>query len=60
MRFYHVQPQQHYFCGIDLHTTAMYLCVLDQHGTIVLHKNIRTRPEAFLKAIAPYRDEPGV
>ncbi len=56
MRFYHVQPQQHYFCGIDLHTKAMYLCVLDQAGQIVLHKNIRTRPEAFLKAIAPFRD----
>ena len=56
MRFYHVQPQQQYFCGIDLHTKAMYLCVLDQHGAIVLHKNIRTRPEAFLNAIAPYRD----
>ena len=25
MRFYHVQPQQHYFCGIDLHTQMMYL-----------------------------------
>ena len=56
MRFYHVQPQQHYFCGIDLHTQMIYLCVFDQHGTIVLHKNIRTRPEAFLEAIAPYRD----
>ncbi len=55
MRFYHIQPEQQYFCGIDLHTKAMYLCVLDQHGTIVLHKNIRTRPQAFLKTIAPYR-----
>lgn len=56
MRFYHVQPDQHYFCGVDLHTKAMYLCLLDQAGHILLHKNIRTRPEAFLKAIAPYRD----
>ncbi len=32
MRFYHVQPEQHYFCGIDLHTKALYLCVLDQAG----------------------------
>ena len=56
MRFYQIQPQHQYFCGIDLHTKAMYLCVLDQHGAIVLHKNIRTRPEAFLKTIAPFRD----
>ena len=55
MRFYHVQPEQQYFCGIDLHTKAMYLCVLDQAGKILLHKNIRTRPQAFLKTIAPYR-----
>ena len=56
MRFYQTRPHQHFFCGIDLHTKAMYLCLLDQHGTIVLHKNIRTRPQAFLKAIAPFRD----
>ena len=56
MRFYRVQPQQHYFCAIDLHTQKMYLCVFDPHGAIVLHKNIRTRPEVFLKAIAPFRD----
>ena len=56
MRFY--QPQEHYeyFCGIDLHTRTMHLCVLDQAGRIQLHKNIRTRPEAFLKAVAPYRE----
>jgi len=56
MRFY--QPQEHYkyFCGIDLHTQTMHLCVLDQAGEIQLHKNIRSRPDAFLKAIAPFRD----
>jgi len=34
----------------------MHLCVLDHAGQVQLHKNIRSRPEAFLKAIGPYRD----
>src|SRR5262249_20360392 len=34
----------------------MYLCILDPGGTIVLHKEVPADPEAFLKAIAPFRD----
>jgi transposase len=34
----------------------MYLCILDDQGQTVLHQNLRTDPEAFLKAIAPYRE----
>ena len=56
MRFYKPQEQYQYFCGIDLHTRTMHLCVLDQAGQIQLHKNIRTRPDAFLRAIGPFRD----
>ncbi len=57
MRFYQPQEQYQYFCGIDLHTRTMHLCILDVAGQIQLHMNIRSRPEAFLKAIAPYRDQ---
>jgi transposase len=54
MRFY---TQQHrFYCGIDLHARSMHLCVLDQDGTVVLDKNIAARPETFLQAIAPFRD----
>jgi hypothetical protein len=53
MRFYTKQHQ--FYCGIDLHTRAMYVCILDQSGDIVLHRNMKTHPETFLKAIAPYR-----
>ena len=56
MRFYKPQEQYQYFCGIDLHTRTMHLCVLDQAGRIQLHKNIQSRPDAFLKAIAPFRN----
>jgi transposase len=35
----------------------MYLCVLDATGQVVLHVNIPSTPEAFLKAIAPFRGD---
>jgi transposase len=55
MRFY---TQQHnHYCGIALHAQAMYVCILDQHGTKLVHKNLPTTPEAFLRIIAPYRDD---
>src|SRR5918996_4970814 len=55
MKFY---TQQHkFYCGIDLHARTMYLCILDQQGEIVLHRNMSCTPASFLKAIAPYRDD---
>jgi len=35
----------------------MYVCILDQSGTILVHKNLPTTPEAFLRIIAPYRED---
>ena len=55
MNFY-TQQHKHY-CGIDLHAKAMYVCILDQAGTILVHKNLPTTPEAFLRIIAPYRED---
>jgi len=55
MRFY-TQQHKHY-CGIDLHAKAMYVCILDQSGTKLVHKNLPTTPEAFLRVIAPYRED---
>ena len=54
MRFY---TQTHrYYCGVDLHARSMYLCILDAQGQTLLHQNYPAHAEAFLKAIAPYRD----
>ena len=53
MRFY-TQTHTHY-SGIDLHARSMYLCVLNQSGDVLLHRNIRACPEAFLKVIGPFR-----
>src|SRR5262245_47010272 len=55
MNFY-TQQHKHY-CGIDLHAKAMYACLLDQNGTKLVHKNLPTTPEAFLRMIAPYRED---
>jgi len=44
------------YCGIDLHARSMYVCILSHDGEILLHRNMKAAPEAFLKAIAPYRD----
>jgi len=35
----------------------MYLCILNQAGAIVLHRNMKSEPESFLNAIAPYREQ---
>src|SRR5262245_5672885 len=55
MRFYTQQHQ--FYCGIDRHARTMYLCLLHQDGEIMLHRNMKARPEMLLKAIAPYRDD---
>ena len=59
------------FIGMDVHKDSiavayvaqdhgaevMYLCVLNQDGEILLHRNMPASPEPFLKAIAPYRTD---
>src|SRR3990170_8488780 len=55
MRFY--TKQHAYYCGIDLHARTMYVCILDGEGEVVVHKNLRTDPAAFLELIAPYRPD---
>jgi len=54
MRFYTKQHQ--FYCGIDLHARAMYVCILNQSGEILVHRNRKTSPETFLNVIAPYRE----
>ena len=54
MRFY---AQQHrFYAGIDLHARTLHLCVLDQAGAVVFDRNLPSRPEAPLRARAPFRD----
>src|SRR5262245_11997171 len=54
MRFYN---QQHrFYCGVDLHARTLSLCVLDAAGAILLQRTIAACPDAFLQAVAPFRD----
>src|ERR671933_883087 len=55
MRFYTKQHQ--FYCGIDLHARTMDLCVLNQDGEILVHRNLPADPELFLKTVAPYRTD---
>ena len=54
MRFY-TKPHP-FYCGIDLHARSMYVCIVNQEGEILVHRNMKAAPDPFLKAVAPYRD----
>jgi transposase len=55
MKFY-TQTHTHY-CGIDLHARNLYVCILNQEGDVLVHKNIKATPDALLKLVGPYRDD---
>ena len=53
MRFDTRQRQS--YCGIDLHARSIYVCIMDQAGKVLVHKNIPAESDAFLPTIAPYQ-----
>ena len=55
MKFY-TQTHQHY-CGIDLHARCLYVCILDQQGKILVHKNIKANPQALMQVVEPYLED---
>ena len=52
MRFYTHQHQ--YYCGIDLHTQNMYICIVNQAGKILVHRNMGCSPQNLQEIIQPY------
>ncbi|MFN2244451.1 MAG: IS110 family transposase [Anaerolineae bacterium] len=46
-----------FYCGIDLHTRMMYLCVQEQDGNVLVHKNIKAQATPFLDAVEPFMDD---
>ncbi len=36
-----------HYCGVDLHTKTLYLCILDNEGKVLMHENIPAKPEPF-------------
>ena len=53
MRFYD-QPHK-FYCGVDLHARSMYLCIRNEGGAVVLHRNFVADANTFLEAVAPSR-----
>jgi len=58
MNFY--SKEHRYYCGIDLHARSMYVCILNQAGEVMVHQNLPAEPDAFLKVVAPYREDVAV
>lgn len=55
MKFY--KNNHRYYCGVDLHAKTMYVCVVDNEGKVLVHRNVTSGAESFLKLIEPYRDD---
>jgi hypothetical protein len=49
--------QHPFYCGIDLHARTMSVCILDQAGATLVHRNMTATPAALRKAIAPSREQ---
>ena len=43
-----------YYCGIDLHARLLYVCILDQDGKVIVHKEISDDPQKLLTILEPY------
>ncbi len=43
-----------YYCGIDLHARLLYVCIIDQSGKVIVHKEISASPEQLYDLIEPY------
>jgi transposase len=54
MRFYNtIHP---YYCGIDLHARSLYVCIINDKGEKILHKEIQAFPDKLLELLIPYID----
>lgn len=45
-----------YYCGIDLHSKSMVICILDKEGKILLRKRVGNKRDDFMDAIKPYKN----
>ena len=43
-----------YYCGIDLHTRLLYVCIIDNENNILVHEKIDDSPEKLLALLSPY------
>lgn len=52
MRYAQINSQ--YYCGIDLHSRTMYVCVMDKPGNILFHRNMDNNFIEFKKYLQPF------
>ncbi len=52
MRFYTQQHQ--YYCGTDLHTKNMYVCIVNQAGKTLYHYDHPARTDSLFTVIKLY------
>jgi len=52
MNFYNTMHP--YYCGIDLHARVLYVCIIDQIGEILVHKEISANPQKLHQLLKPY------
>jgi transposase len=45
-----------FYAGVDLHARALFLVLLDCDGRVRFARNLPANPDAFLHAVAPFRD----
>ena len=55
MNFYKLAHK--YYCGVDLHSRTLYLCIVGQDGAVLLHRSLPCDRDRFLLAIAPFRED---
>jgi len=55
MRFY--TKQHKFYCGIDLHTRSMYICIIDESGKILFHGDLKCTPENLLEVVKAYKED---
>ena len=55
MRSFQPPAGTRFYAGADLHARAVFLVILDGDGRVVFAKNRPANPDAFLKAVAPFR-----
>jgi transposase len=49
--------QHRFYCGVDLHARTLFVHILDHKGKTVFEQDLPANPEAFLRAIKPYRKD---
>jgi transposase len=50
---YH-QINSKYYCGIDLHSKSIFVCIMDKEGKIYYHRNMRNDFDNFKETIQPF------